>query len=59
MRKLCIDNGLPIKYGFDIKYKYFEYCSIFNKWNVWRTFNYKKNKVTEQEFIELLKNTKL
>jgi len=56
MKQLCIDNGLPIDYGFTIDCKYFEYCRIFDEWNVWNCFDDAKTQITEQEFIELLKS---
>jgi len=56
MKQLCIDNGLPIDYGFTIDCKYFEYCSIFDEWNVWHYLDSAKTEITEEEFIKLLQD---
>jgi len=59
MKQLCIDNGLKIsnlKSFFLFYGKYFFYYSGFFGLG---SFIYKKQKITEKQFIELLKNTKL
>lgn len=60
LKALCVEYGLPIDYGFTIKneYEFFEYCYLFDEFNVWTTADHKHTQVTEQDFIELLKNTK-
>jgi len=63
MKQLCIDNGLPIwdcSIGFvfikDISY--FSYSKVLN-FAIYGTYFEEEIEITEQEFIELLKNTKL
>jgi len=58
MKQVCVDNGLPIDYGFIFDCKYFEYSELFQEWNVWLTVDHEKTKVTESEFLEILKTTK-
>ena len=60
MKQLCIDNGLSI--GMDILWDY-TLGESFSYFNTTKTFfimfidnNDQNTKVTEQEFIELLKN---
>jgi len=60
MKQLCVDNGLTIdidrRFVFDFKGDYFEFYE--NEFYVYY-YNVKKSnktKVTEREFIELLKN---
>jgi len=61
MKQLCTDNKLLENYCdtdfyFDAIYKYFQYCEYtFYLGNC----SFKKIKITEKEFIKLLKNTKL
>lgn len=59
MKQLCVDNGLPIEpYFFMLneQWNIFEFTEIpFKHFGLW-TSNNNNTKVTEQEFIELLKN---
>ena len=63
MKQLCIDNGLPIwdDFRFETKakdfYKFF-YRDIEDFCN-WKENSHDFEKVTEQQFIELLKEYKL
>lgn len=58
MKQLCIDNNLPIckaydGFEFNEDYHIFEFS--FGNFEVWSNYGYDNKKVTEQEFIELLK----
>ena len=62
MKQLCIDNKLRIWDSFnyvmsEVKYKYF-YIDLGDFCN-WLENSNNFDKVTEQEFIELLKKTKI
>jgi hypothetical protein len=62
MRQLCIDNGLTIgDHKDDFKFSntkdFFRYSTVFYEFGVWDYEKFTK-KLTEQEFIELLKKEK-
>ena len=63
MKQLCIDNGLPI-WDDEISFKmvnvdnYFGYSVYQKQFAVWGSYFEGETQVTEQQFIELLKNHK-
>ena len=62
MKQLCIDKGLPIpekQYYFNICSDVSNFAYWGNQFAVWDDYCIGQTEITEQEFIELIKTTKL